>query len=153
MSESRLLCAAWNSVDFIRESNRIENITRNPTVEEIAEHERIMALPSLSVKDLERFVSVYAPGHKLRTKSNMNVSVGGYYAPIGGSTIRIQLQKILAISQRAGAYRTHVDYELLHPFTDGNGRSGRILWLWLMKETPYGFLRHFYYQTLSAARI
>lgn len=31
---------------------------------------------------------------------------------------------------RAYAKETHVDYEHLHPFPDGNGRSGRILYNW-----------------------
>jgi hypothetical protein len=38
------------------------------------------------------------------------------------------------------------------PTTDGNGRSGRALWLWCMRgRAPLGFLHQFYYQTLGAA--
>lgn len=55
-------------------------------------------------------------------------------------------------SGRDGAYRCHVVYETLHPFTDGNGRSGRAVWLrqmgWIVRA-PLGFLHHFYYQTLQ----
>ena len=40
-----------------------------------------------------------------------------------------------------------------HPFTDGNGRSGRALWLWQMNNhAPFGFLHTFYYQTLENSR-
>ena len=47
-------------------------------------------------------------------------------------------------------------YETLHPFMDGNGRSGRILWAWQMIEhniapgLSLGFLHAYYYQTLAA---
>ena len=48
----------------------------------------------------------------------------------------------------------HVQYERLHPFTDGNGRSGRALWAWQMMRRreglALGFLHRFYYQTLVA---
>jgi hypothetical protein len=57
----------------------------------------------------------------------------------------------------ADPYILHVEYEQLHPFTDGNGRSGRAMWLYAMKKCGrleqglnLGFLHAFYYQTLSA---
>jgi hypothetical protein len=46
----------------------------------------------------------------------------------------------------------HVRYETLHPFTDGNGRTGRALWYWMMvgsSRADLGFLHAFYYQTLK----
>ena len=66
------------------------------------------------------------------------------------------MQNILNAMDTEGAWQTHNDYENLHPFTDGNGRSGRMLWAWQMRNDDdamaRGFLHTFYYQTLSACR-
>ena len=54
-------------------------------------------------------------------------------------------------------WKMHVDFETLHPFMDGNGRTGRALWAWHMRRLdldPFAlsFLHRFYYQTLSSVR-
>ena len=52
----------------------------------------------------------------------------------------------------ASPFAVHVAYENLHPFMNGNGRSGRALWLWHMggiEKVPLGFLRTWYYQSLQ----
>jgi len=59
---------------------------------------------------------------------------------------------VLAHYDRTHAFEVHLDYEHLHPFTDGNGRSARMLWAWQMREFPLGFLHTFYYQALSLRR-
>jgi hypothetical protein len=90
----------------------------------------------------------------------MNVRVGAHIPPAGGPHIAIMLKSILAEVNTGtmSPYRAHLAYETLHPFMDGNGRSGRAVWLWQMqRDTPYsslalGFLHRFYYQTLGEAR-
>ncbi len=140
-----------NVFKFIKESNAIEEITREPSVAEIKEHLRFMALETITVTQLKRFVRVYQPDAVLRNKQGLNVWVGGRRCPEAGPAITKQLKHLLEIANhrhREEAYAVHHSYEQIHPFTDGNGRSGRMLWLWMMRETPFGFLRHWYYQSL-----
>ena len=63
----------------------------------------------------------------------------------------LDLQHLLESS--AAPYEAHKWFEALHPFTDGNGRTGRIYWLWQMQKmglsTELGFLHTYYYQSLE----
>lgn len=142
----------WTLEDFVRESNRIEGILRDPTEAEIAAHAEFTQIAIPTVPDLERFVGVIAPGHRLRDLPHLNVRVGDHIAPAGGPAIRRELESLLAEFWDEHPWKMHVAYETLHPFTDGNGRSGRALWLSRMGSAPIGFLHQFYYQTLSNVR-
>lgn len=139
-----------DTVNFVTESNRIEGINRPPNAVELNEHERFMALDNVTIEELERFVRVYQPDARLRDKLGLNVRVGNHIPPRGGPEIRERLQALLECCQNIGPHWTHLEYETIHPFTDGNGRSGRMLWAWQMRDYPLGFLHHFYYQTLQA---
>lgn len=143
----------WDLKQFIEESNRIEGIERDATDEEIAATVAFLDTKELAVSDLEKLVRVYQPYARLRDSYGLDVIVGGYVPPPGSPEIRQALNTLLVrVSNKDPLYdpwNTHITYEMLHPFTDGNGRSGRALWLWQMKSAPLGFLHKFYYQTLS----
>lgn len=135
--------------DFVRESNRIEGIHRDPTSEEIAAHKIFLSLTNPTIEDMCAFVKVCAPHAELRNKEGMDVRVGNYIPPRGGPDIEIKLNEILKHWPWMSSFLLHVQYEKLHPFTDCNGRSGRVLWLWRHRDYSLGFLHAFYYQTLS----
>ena len=151
--------------DFVVESNRIEGIERremengdpNPQfVREVEVTRRFVQLQRPTIAALENFVAVCtgAAAHPavLRRRIGQNVRVGNYFPPAGGPEIEPALQALLDKmgSTSYSVWRTHLAYESLHPFTDGNGRSGRVLWLWQMSGVcSLGFLHAFYYQTLE----
>ena len=144
---------------FVKESNRIEGILRAPTKREIEAHVAILQHGAPDIGALSRFVMTVA-GKPLREREGMNVRVGNHFPPPGGPDIPIRLGLILHGAHRGDdPWAVHKDYETLHPFMDGNGRSGRVLWLWQMLNQPMrngaqalalGFLHTFYYQTLGA---
>lgn len=150
----------YTVLNFIRESNRIEDIRREPTTKEFDEAIRFLNLSKVTVADLQQFVSIYQPNAVLRDKPGLDVAIGGRIPQRGGPEIRTKLENLLtrALQSASGlisiadanAFNTHIAYEHLHPFTDGNGRSGRMLWAWQLQRFPLGFLHTFYYQTLSA---
>ena len=146
-----------NLVRFIEESNMIENIHREITEEEFKAHKMILSSRPVVIDDVKDFVKVVADA-PIRDQVGMQVYIGNHVPPPGGPHIVDELEKILqSVNQKhANPYMTHVKYETLHPFLDGNGRSGRALWLKMMVrggwEGHISFLHMWYYQSLSGAR-
>lgn len=146
---------AFSLEDFVRESNRIEGIHRDPTTDEISATARFLSNSGrpVTITDLIDLVAVYQPNAKPRFVQGLDVRVGNHIPPRGGPHVQARLVSLLEQKDRhRDAYEMHIEYETLHPFTDGNGRSGRALWLREMGgmwKAPLGFLHTFYYQTLQ----
>lgn len=140
---------------YVRESNQIEGIFRTPSRREIAAHVFLCMEPELTVSDLCQFVRAVQPGAKLRVASGLNVSVGKHIPPPGGQAILYALDDIVArVNAGDDPVKVHHDYETLHPFTDGNGRSGRAIYLRQKGPRVLSncFLTDWYYESLQRER-
>lgn len=148
---------------FVRESNAIEGITRDPTPQEIDATIAFLSSP-LTFEGVIALQAVYAPRKPIRGVAGMNVRVGSYVAPQGGPDIIAELRKlikrVISVARNrltTAFYNRHVEFETLHPFMDGNGRTGRALWAWHMLsqgQNPFSlpFLHRWYYQSLEASK-
>jgi hypothetical protein len=155
--------ASTSYATFMAESNRIEGIHRPPTEQEVEALATFVSRTTITQADLVTLVRVFQPDAELRDQTGMNVVVGTHRPPPGGPAIPAELDCILdTVMHGAHPHLVHHAYETLYPFTAGNGRSGRALWLWGMQrysESGYqralriGFLRSWYYQSLELGRL
>lgn len=141
---------------FVEESNRIEGILRPPTEKEVLATKTFLSYKDLHVIDVCKLNNIYEPTAKLRTIEGLDVIVGDYRPPRGGEDIKKWFAFILfKVNNRTySPYVAHCEYERLHPFTDGNGRTGRAIWLWQTYKKDgriptLGFLHTWYYQSLK----
>lgn len=151
-------------ISFVRESNRIEGITPVRQHELLA-HEAFLSLDLIRVGDLQGFVRAVASAD-LRSEKGMDVRVGSHRPPPGGpkvvDALNNLLDHLLEVEPDDGfsytPFEIHQRYESLHPFIDGNGRSGRVLWAWhrlRLGRDPFvlGFLHSWYYESLEVGRL
>lgn len=138
---------------FVEESNSIEGIDRMPSAQECQAHLELISAPEISIHALCQFVHAIQPGAFLREEEGMDVRVGAHRPISGGLKVLEQLHLIINDIPTSHPFEIYCRYETLHPFMDGNGRSGRALWLGMMiqkmGEFPDSFLRAFHYQALT----
>ena len=80
------------------------------------------------------------------------VNIGGHIPPTASEVPRL-MEEWYAKWPNMDSWEAHNTFEAIHPFQDGNGRLGRLIWLAKAKGEGYrfqrGFLHQYYYQTLT----
>lgn len=144
---------------FIQDSNLIEGIFGTPSARDVEVADAFLKKTILTVEDMCEVVGHFQPGARVRSEVGMNVRIGNHLPPVGGMQVVYALDDILGVinvaPESVTPYQMHQTYERLHPFTDGNGRSGRLLYAYHSLKCGQdrflrlGFLHHWYYESLT----
>ena len=145
----------WHSL--ARQSREIEGITYG--VEDAGDRLRKFVFGELTPGSVRNFCFAEANA-TLRDRPGADVMIGGRLCPPGGLGIQAKFITLIkeAAKPNASLWGTHASFLWLHPFTDGNGRTARAIFLWqaLRRSPVYArrldaipLLQVLYYESLS----
>lgn len=138
---------------YIKASNEIEGIyDPNEDLQSLnawAYLEQLTTLSHVDIMRVQKIITInqtdLAPNargyYRGMAGNNVNVSVGGRLAPDHSYVEDLMKNWLLDVPEMT-PLTAHIRFEAIHPFVDGNGRTGRMLYWFICKKRG---IKPFYY--------
>ena len=129
---------------YIKASNEIEGIySEKEDLQSLAAWAYLDGLEVLSHNDImkvQKMITINQPlqpnqrGYYRGLAGNVtNVTIGGRYAPEYSLVPELMNNWLLDVP-RMTPLTSHIRFEVIHPFADGNGRTGRMIYWYICKR-------------------